>query len=126
MICTYSSLISLGVVSWDDPTSTDIKASASTLALSLPKMTPFILSPAATFRQVTIRRVDFGLWTVGAETLVLASNMNSATASVTLSELGLLKAAIASQALNSGATALPGKDGFTFESVGSGAWVVRK
>ncbi|KAF8188635.1 hypothetical protein BJ912DRAFT_967980 [Pholiota molesta] len=35
----------LGVMSWDDPTSTDIKASASLLALSMPKMTPFISAP---------------------------------------------------------------------------------
>ncbi|KAF9458112.1 hypothetical protein BDZ94DRAFT_1313563 [Collybia nuda] len=116
----------LGVVSWDDPTPADIKASASLLALSLPQMTPFILNPAAIFRQVTIRRVDLGLWTVGTKTLVLASNMNYATVSVHLSELGLPKASIASQALDSGATTLPDKAGFTFESVGSGAWILRK
>ncbi len=49
-----------GVMSWDDPTSTDIKASASLLALSLPKMTPFILNPRrvlpANYRQPRRRR----------------------------------------------------------------------
>ncbi|KAF9239478.1 hypothetical protein BU15DRAFT_46639 [Melanogaster broomeanus] len=33
----------LGVVPWDDPTPADIKASASAFAMSLPKITPFLL-----------------------------------------------------------------------------------
>ncbi|KAF5376671.1 hypothetical protein D9615_007900 [Tricholomella constricta] len=115
----------LGVVSWDDPTTPDIKASASLLALSLPKMTPYILSPVASFRQLTINRVDVGLWTVGRETLVLASNMNYATATVRLVDLGLHSRAI-NQVLNSGAVIKSDKTGFTFESVGSGAFVVKK
>jgi hypothetical protein len=87
-------------------------------------MTPFILNPAATFRQVTVKRVDFGLWTVGAETLVLASNMNYATVTVHLTDLGLPTASITSQALDSGAVG--DRTGLTFESVGSGAWIVKK
>jgi len=115
----------LGVVSWDDPTSADIKASASLLALSLPKMTPFILNANASFRQVTVNRVDVGLWTVGSETLVLASNMNYATTTVHLTDLGL-KSKGTTQVLDSGAAVNPDKTGFTFESVGSGAFVVKK
>ncbi|GLB44489.1 hypothetical protein LshimejAT787_1701160 [Lyophyllum shimeji] len=115
----------LGVVSWDDPTSADIKASASLLARSLPKIIPFLTNPAASFRQETLNRVDVGLWTVGPETLVLASNMNYATATVQLSGLGLKSKGI-TQVLDSGAVVSPDQAGFTFESVGSGAFVVKK
>lgn len=114
------------MISWDDPTTPDIKASASLLALSLAKMTPFILNPAASFRQITINRVDVGLWTVGAETLVLASNMNYATVNLSLAALSLSTGIISSQVLNSGAVVNPGKSGFTFESVGSGGFIVKK
>ncbi|KAF8970629.1 hypothetical protein BDZ97DRAFT_54254 [Flammula alnicola] len=94
----------LGVVSWDDPTTPDIKASASLLALSLPKMNPFILNPSATFRQVTINRVDIGLWKVGAETLVLATNMNYFSVSISIRDLGLPSPGISvTQVLDSGA-----------------------
>ncbi|KAF8064328.1 hypothetical protein FPV67DRAFT_215032 [Lyophyllum atratum] len=115
----------LGVVSWDDPTSPDIKSSASLLALSLPKMTRFILSPAASFRQVTVNRVDIGLWTVGSETLVLASNMNYAAVTIRLTDISLKSKGI-EQVLDSGAVVNHDKTGFTFESVGSGAFVVKK
>jgi hypothetical protein len=112
-------------MSWDDPTSTDIKASASLLALSMPKMTPFILSPSATFRQVTINLVDVGLWTVGAQTLVLASNMNYFTVSLSLSELGLPSPQVAAtQVLNSGAQLDPSRQHLVFGSVGSGGFIV--
>ncbi|TBU60013.1 hypothetical protein BD310DRAFT_947601 [Dichomitus squalens] len=66
----------LGVVSWDAPTTDDVTASASVLAKSLATMKEFILSPQATFAHVVSDRVDVGLWTVGARTLVLATNLN--------------------------------------------------
>lgn len=113
----------VGVVSWDDPTSTDIKASASSFALSLPHMTPFFFSPTAIFRQVTTSsRVDVGLWTDGSKTLVLATNMNYATAKVVLRDLGLNGVGPAQQVYSGGASASGGQ--LVFESVGSGAWIL--
>ncbi|PFH50013.1 hypothetical protein AMATHDRAFT_62037 [Amanita thiersii Skay4041] len=114
----------LGVVSWDDPTTPDIKSSASLLAKSLKQMTRFILNASASFRQVTVSRVDVGLWTVGSETLVLASNMNDEAQSVTLADLGLPSSgATTQQIMDSGSQVMAGS-GFTFESVGSGAFIV--
>ncbi|KAF8890734.1 hypothetical protein BD779DRAFT_1671264 [Infundibulicybe gibba] len=113
----------LGVVSWDDPTTPDIKASASLLARSLPQMTPFIFDPVAVFRQITVNRVDVGIWTSGSKILVLASNMNYFVVPITLADLGLSAGAI-SQVLDSGAK-INGK-GFTFESIGSGAFILTK
>ncbi|KAF8154280.1 hypothetical protein B0H34DRAFT_784208 [Crassisporium funariophilum] len=116
----------LGVISWDDPTSPDIKASASVLALSMPKMIPFILNPAATFRQVTIDKVDIGLWTVSSQTLVLGTNMNYASVSVRMADLmipGSHNSIV--QVLNTGSQVDPAKSHFLFESVGSGGFIVR-
>ncbi|KAG5645133.1 hypothetical protein DXG03_006850 [Asterophora parasitica] len=115
----------VGVISWTDPTTADIKSSASLLALSLRQAAPYILNPSASFRQLNINRVDVGLWTVGAETLVLATNLNYATTTIRLSDLGLKSSGI-KQVLNSGALVTTDKTGFTFESVGSGAFVVTK
>ncbi|KAG6889321.1 hypothetical protein C0992_005647 [Termitomyces sp. T32_za158] len=115
----------LGVVSWDDPTTPDIKASASLLAKSLSKMTPYITNPNALFRQLTIGRVDVGLWSVDHETLVLASNMNDKNATLLFQDLGLEPSNIV-QLLDSGSTTIPDKSGLTFESVGSGAFIVTK
>ncbi|KAJ3568689.1 hypothetical protein NP233_g5551 [Leucocoprinus birnbaumii] len=115
-----------GVVSWDDPTTDDIKASASTLALSMPKMTPFILSPHASFRQITINRVDFGLWTVGSRTLVLGTNMNNANTNITFGQLGLPATGSSSgisQVLDSGAEVDAARNHFVFTATGTGAWI---
>ncbi|KAG6836204.1 hypothetical protein H0H93_010316 [Arthromyces matolae] len=118
----------LGVVSWDDPTTSDIKASASLLATSIPKMTPYITSPTAQFRQVAINGIDIGLWSVGSGTLVLATNTNYETATLPLKDLDLnpnLAQGNIVQVLNSGSTISPDKSAFVFESVGSGAFVVK-
>jgi len=114
----------LGVVSWEDPTPSDILTSASSLALALPNMTPFILNPTATFRQHTSStRIDVGLWTVGTETLVVATNLNYAAASITLAELGLPHSGVTvRQIFDSSANFA--SDAFQFESVGSGAFIV--
>ncbi|KAG6833418.1 hypothetical protein H0H87_007403 [Tephrocybe sp. NHM501043] len=112
----------LGVVSWDDPTTPDIKSSASLLAKALSRMTLYITNPTASFRQVTIRRIDVGLWTVGKETLLLASNLNYETTSLQFKDLGLSSHNVV-QVLDSGARFSP--DGtLQFESVGSGAFVL--
>ncbi|KAF8986820.1 hypothetical protein BDQ17DRAFT_1548363 [Cyathus striatus] len=117
----------LGVVSWDDPTSADIKASASGLALALPKMNPFILNPSATFKQVTTGGVDFGLWTVGSNTLVLGSNIEYVSATIRLQDIGF-SATIPkiTQVFNSGSQVDPVTFHLSFESVGSGGFIVTK
>jgi hypothetical protein len=56
-----------GIISWNDPTTPDIKDFASRLALSMLKMTRFILNPSATFRQTTIQGVDVGLWEINPQ-----------------------------------------------------------
>ncbi|KAF9497331.1 hypothetical protein BDN71DRAFT_1429520 [Pleurotus eryngii] len=118
----------LGIVPWEDPTPADIKASASSLALALPKMTPFIFNPTASFQRTTLNRVDIGLWTVGKETLVVATNMNNAEVSVGLSTLpvGVESSVRIAQVFESAARTSTNNSGFTFEAVGSGAWVITR
>lgn len=70
-------------------------------------------------------RVDVGLWTLGAQTAVLASNMNYANRAVTLRDLGLTATQIV-QVFDSDAKANPDGSGFTFESVGSGGFIIGK
>ncbi|KAF8804202.1 hypothetical protein BYT27DRAFT_7194948 [Phlegmacium glaucopus] len=117
----------LGVVSWDDPTTPDIKAFASLLALSIPKMTPFILNPSATFCQTTIQGVDVGLWKINAaETLVLATNTNYSPVSVQITNLGLPSREInVEQVLDTGTKIDSDRSNILFEAVGSGAFIVR-
>jgi len=116
----------LGVVSWDDPTTDDIKTMGSKLALALRKMNPFILSPKASFRQITVDRVDFGLWTVGSQTLVLGTNMNNAAQSISLSQIGLPVTGSSTgitQVLDTGSILDPARGHLNFGTVGSGAWI---
>ena len=118
-----------GDVAWNDPTTADIKASASALAQSLATMKDYILSPKATFRGFVSDRVDVGLWTVGTRTLVLATNLNYAQAKVDLSRIPEVGRALAvkarlraKQTLDSGAW-LEGHV-VTLESVGTGGFVL--
>ncbi|KAJ7935133.1 hypothetical protein B0H13DRAFT_519476 [Mycena leptocephala] len=81
----------LGVVSWDDPTHADVKASASDLAKALTaSMNSFIMSPTATINQITFPNgIDVGLWTVGSQTLVLATNINYENLTLSMAQLHL-------------------------------------
>lgn len=86
----------LGVVSWSDPTSDDIKAVSSKFALALPQITPYILSSDSkrTYRNVVTNRVDVGIWSgiedLGETTvLMLATNMNYEELVISWEELGL-------------------------------------
>ena len=89
-------------------------------------MTPFIFNHSATFRPITINRVDIGLWIVGAETLVLATNMNYFSVSVSLRDLGLVDGMSITQVLDSGAAIdLLTYSDLLFDSVGSGAFIVK-
>lgn len=115
----------LGIVPWDDPTSNDIKTSASALAVAFARMKTFILEPKSAFRRVTVARVDVGLWTKGNETLVLATNLNYEEAKVELSDLGIgfyFGADDTTQIFDSGAAL--GGNTIVFEPVGSGAFIV--
>jgi hypothetical protein len=110
----------LGVVAWNDPTTADIKASASALAKALPTMKEYILNPAATFSRAKINRIDVGLWTVGKNTLALATNLNYAQETLNLNSLHAGTGV--KQVFDSGSKA----NGRTvvFESVGSGAFIL--
>jgi len=114
----------LGVIPWNIPTTSDIRAYASKLAISLKQMSPFILSPSASFRQITVSGVDCGLWTVDSQTLVLATNTNYANEIVTLSSLGLPTGPAIAQVLDTGSSLTPSQNGFTFTCVGSGGFIV--
>ncbi|KAI0698278.1 hypothetical protein BC835DRAFT_1269232 [Cytidiella melzeri] len=110
----------LGVVAWNDPSTPDIQASASSLAKALPTMKEYILNPASTFSHVTTNRVDVGLWTVGGKTLLLATNLNYAQATFSLDSVHGWRSV--QQVFESGAK--PSGKEIVFESVGSGAFVL--
>jgi len=118
----------LGVIPWNDPTTDDIKASASAFALALPKMTQFILSPVVSFRQVlTDSLVDVGMWTVGSETLVLAANTGNAEATVDIAKLGGFSGRFTvKQVWDSAASVSSDGKGITLGITGSGGFIVRK
>lgn len=112
----------LGVVAWNDPTTVDIKASASALALALPTMKDFILSPAASFQHLASGRVDVGAWTVSGRTLVLATNLNYANATFSLASVPGAKGKSVKQVFDSGASFGAGE--FTFEPTGTGGFIL--
>ncbi|KAK0457025.1 uncharacterized protein EV420DRAFT_534866 [Desarmillaria tabescens] len=114
----------LGVVSWDDPTSADIKASASALALSIPTITSFILDPNVNFQQVTTSdSIDVGLWTVGNKTLVLATNLDYEEKVLFLAQVGIAEE-VAEKVFDSGAQVYIGGFSVILESVGSAGFIV--
>ena len=110
----------LGVVAWDDPTTADIKASASSLAKALPTLKEFILDPTATFSHVKVDRVDVGIWTVGKQTLLLATNLNYAQSTLNLDSVHAGQSV--QQVFDSGAS-VSGRE-IVFESVGTGAFIL--
>jgi hypothetical protein len=97
---------------------------ASKLAISLKEVAPYILSPLVSFRGVTINEVDCGLWTVGSQTLVLATNTKYTTETVAFASLELPTGVTITQVLDTGSSLTPAKDGFTFTSVGSGGFII--
>ena len=120
--------LSKGVVSWEDPTTPDIKTFASLLALSMLKMTPFILNPSATFRQTTIQGVDVGLWEINpTEVLVLATNTNYSPVSIPITYFVLTSSGIIlEQVLDTGTEIDSHRANILFESVGSGAFIIKR
>lgn len=116
-----------GVVSWDDPTTPDIKAFASRLALSMPYMTSFILNPTATFRQTTIQGVDIGIWeTNTGGTLILATNTNYSPVTVRIVDLlPSVRILNLEHILDTGTTVNFNQADISFEAVGSGAFIMK-
>jgi len=110
-----------GVVPWIDPTTPDIKSSASKFAQSLPTVSGFLFNPNATISQLMANRIDVGIWTAGSQTLLLATNLNY---NDTVLDLGVIPVSWKNiqQIFNSGSSV----DGtsITFQSVGSGAFVL--
>lgn len=89
-------------------------------------MTPFIMSDKASFKQTTVNRIDIGIWTLGTETLVLATNQNYEVTTLDLHSLplGVGSKPRLTQVLDSGAKA----SGMvvTFEEVGTGAFILKE
>jgi hypothetical protein len=117
-----------GVISWDDPTTPDIKAAASKLGSAVPQLSPYILNPTAVFRHVkTSTRVDLGLWQVAStrKTLVLGCNLNYSPQTVSWKELGIRPIGLASTeaVLVNGAMVASDGTGLQFDSVGCGGWI---
>ncbi|KZT00619.1 uncharacterized protein LAESUDRAFT_533884 [Laetiporus sulphureus 93-53] len=112
----------MGVVSWDAPTTDDIWAYAGLLAQSSATLKAYIASDAASFRHVFVDQIDVGLWTVGAQTLVLATNLNYAEETFDLASVEGLVTHPAVQVLDSGAT-LSGSV-IAFTSVGTGGFIL--
>lgn len=75
-----------GSFAWNMPTTPDILASATTLGLALPKLTPFLLSASSTFSGTAVSRVDVGTWVQphARRALVLATNLNAFAQSATV------------------------------------------
>jgi hypothetical protein len=123
-----------GSVSWNDPTTPEIKASASAFAKALPELTPFLLSSQLTYPPVnfthivTPDRLDFGVWaSADGRALVIGANLNNATASIPASEV-ISPAKLSVTGLGSPRVVLDGGSRIDdlqiwFDNLGSGAWI---
>jgi hypothetical protein len=117
----FALTFAIGVVSWNDPTTTDIKTFASLLATALPSFNPFLFSHTATVYRLVVDRVDICTWTVpGTGVLVIATNLNYRTATVSLKDIGI-KSSTGKQVFDSGARLQSAS--VVLDSVGSGAFV---
>jgi hypothetical protein len=110
-----------GVISWNDPTTDDIQASASSLAKAMPKISTFLFSHSATFQGYFVNGVDIGVWKDGSKTLVLATNTAYTQATVPLSALGIQSGKTQTAVLDSGAKVVG--DNLVLTSVGTGGFV---
>lgn len=112
----------LGIVPWDDPTSADIKSSASAFAMSLPKITPYLFNPASVRTTYVVGGASVATWKAGTQTLVLATNTNYVNQTVNWEALGLEGVGATTVFVSGVAEMVQG--GFTLGPVGSGAFVV--
>ena len=77
-----------GIVPWNDPTSSDIKAAATFLRQQLiPTLASFVLDPHGTFATYVWQRVHFGIWRAGDQTLIIGVNLNPQVWWIPLSQL---------------------------------------
>lgn len=113
----------LGVVPWVDPNPEYIKLAASAFALSLPKLTPYILNASSMRSNYLVGGIDIATWTAGTETLVLATNTDYVTSKVTWTGLGLRDGSSVEALFISGSVKSTGS-GFTLGSVASAAFLV--
>ena len=96
-------------------------------------MTRFILKSSATFRQSTIQGVDVGLWEINptdSEVLILATNTNYSPVSIPITFFGLTSSGISGvdsveQVLDTGTKIDYDCAHILFESVGSGAFIIK-
>jgi hypothetical protein len=95
---------------------------ASAFAMSLPKLTPFIFDAASIRNNYLVGGVDIATWTIGAETLVLATNTFYVTSDVMWKDIGLKSTAV--EVVYSSGSVATTSGSFTLGSVGSGAFVV--
>ena len=66
-----------GVIPWNEPTSSDIIAAATSLGQQLvPSLTNFALDPHVAFMTYIWQRSHFGIWRVGDQTLVVGVNLD--------------------------------------------------
>ena len=113
----------LGVVPWNDPTTADIKASASAFALSLPSITPCLFNPASVRTAYVVGGASVATWVAeGESTLVLAANTNYVNQTVSWEVLGLQGTGVT--AVFTGGVAETVSGGFALGPVGSAAFVV--
>ena len=91
------------------------------------KMTRFILNPSATFHQTTIEGVDLGIWEINqTEVLVLATNTKYSPVSIPITHFGLTYSGISlEQILDTGTEVDSDRANVLFESVGSGAFIIK-
>ena len=112
-----------GVVSWNDPTSEDIKSAASALAKSLPEMVPWLFDPAAVRKTYVVGGASVATWTKAEEgTLVLATNANYAKQMVEWSKVCLEGSGV--KVVFENGKVEVGDGGLTLGPVGSAAFVV--
>ena len=77
-----------GIVAWNDPTSSDIKAAATTLGQQLiASLSRFALDADVTFSTYVWQRVHFGIWAVGRQLLVVGVNLDPQVGWVPLGQL---------------------------------------
>jgi hypothetical protein len=75
-------------MSWNDPTSDDIKAAATALSQQLvPSLTSFAFDPYKVFTTYVRGRVHFGTWSVGDRTLFVGVNLDRRAWSIPLTKL---------------------------------------
>ncbi|KAG9312366.1 hypothetical protein JVU11DRAFT_6739 [Chiua virens] len=112
----------LGIVPWNDPTTPDIKTSASALALSLPKITPYLFDHTSVRTAYVVEGISVATWKTATQTLVLAANTNYINGNVNWKDIGL--EGTGAMTVYTSGMAEPVTGGFTLGPVGSVAFVV--